>query len=307
LQELKLLLICMGGDIAMPVLATGEDRVRRLQQALGGSPPAGVGERPAASIKQFLAEHRGRQRALRDEQVAIQRDAAELLLGQLKDDPRLASLSERAKSLAERRQRQKHAFRPIARSAESAVIFGSDIWIKTPPYDELFTDGRDVTVQADAAGNYVIQAQSLGDGYYEGSAGFGTVYYSPYVDTNKRFSVLLQYDDNWWDSAMAVTAQNFLVTRLWIWGAREGFWVQQVDTGPSQNDSVGWFDSHGGDPFGTVALETHFVAQADSWYTGFIWSEASVNSGSLGPFGFSDSSIDFHASVPFVVFATDSG
>jgi hypothetical protein len=62
-------------------------------------------------------------------------------------------------------------------------------------------------VQADAAGNYVIQAQSLGDGYYEGSAGFGTVY----------------------------------------------------------------------------------------------------DSGSLGPFGFSDSSIDFHASVPFVVFATDSG
>jgi hypothetical protein len=132
-----------------------------------------------------------------------------------------------------------------------------------------------VTVQADNAGNYYIGATTLGDGFLDGAAGFFTWYYSPYADSNKRFSVLLQYDDK-----------------------------QQTDTGPSQNDTVGGFDSHGGHPGGTVALETHFDAQADSWYEGFIWSEAHVDSGWF--IGFSASQINFQARVAFVVFATDT-
>jgi hypothetical protein len=138
--------------------------------------------------------------------------------------PRLARLAERSKTLAERRGRQKYAFRPIPRSAESAVIFGSDIWIKAPPYDQPFTapGGSGVTVQADASGgDYNILAQSFGSGKLRGAAGFGTWYYSPYLDNHKRFSVLLQYDDNWWDSAALVNASTSLATQLWIWGHSE--------------------------------------------------------------------------------------
>jgi hypothetical protein len=293
----------------MPILATGEDRVRRLQQALGGSPPAEAGERAVASINQFLAERHERQRELHEEQAAIQREAVELMLGQLKDDPRLARLAERSKTLAERRGRQKYAFRPIPRSAESAVIFGSDIWIKAPPYDQPFTapGGSGVTVQADArGGDYSILAQSFGSGKLRGAAGFGTWYYSPYLDNHKRFSVLLQYDDNWWDSADLVNASTSLATQLWIWGHSENAWVQQTNIGPSHNDTVGWYDDHSGDPFGTVSVDTHFVAKADSWYEGFIWSSAQVDSGTTGIFGFSAASDDFQARVPFVVFATDN-
>ncbi len=68
-------LLLYGEDIAMPIPVTGHDRVRRLQEALGGSPPAGAEERAVSSINQFRSERRERQRGLTQEQEVIQREA----------------------------------------------------------------------------------------------------------------------------------------------------------------------------------------------------------------------------------------
>jgi hypothetical protein len=119
----------------MPVLVSGEDRVRKLQQALGGQPPAEAHERAVASINQFLADRRTHNQKLREQQAALQREAAELFFGHLKDDPRLSRLTQRSKAIAEEKAQRKHPFRPVRCSAETAVIFGSDIWVKAPPYE----------------------------------------------------------------------------------------------------------------------------------------------------------------------------
>lgn len=290
----------------MSIFASGADKVRNLRHAMGGAPPSDIFEKANAALQHHLRERSERRKALRAELGSVAERKRELLFSSMKDDPRLRKLNEERKATLKRIKRPAVVLAETA-AIEPQVIVGSNIWIDVPPYPQpafSFAD-RGVDVHVDInAGTYSIAAQSIGDGNFDGGAGLWSLFFSPDANAEKRFSALLSFDDNWWDSADGYVAHNFLQTHLWVWGYAENRFVIQTDIGPSQNDGVGWFEDHSGDPAGLTALATHFPARANSWYAGLVWSEASVYADS-GFFGFGASSINFQARVPFVVYATD--
>ena len=126
------------------------------------------------------------------------------------------------------------------------------------------------------------------------------------IGGGQRFAALLDYSDDWWDSAMGYVAHNDMRTRLWVWGQTENKWVCQTDVQPSWSDGVGWFDNHGNDPAGdagTLAVQTYFAAMANIWYQAWVWGDAQAYADG-GLFGFGASSIRFSASVPLMVFGS---
>ena len=53
---------------------------------------------------------------------------------------------------------------------------------------------------------------------------------------------------------------------------------------------------------GGVSVETFFQGQANSWYQGWVWTDAQAYGDGGGPLGFGASSIKFNASVPWMLF-----
>jgi hypothetical protein len=222
-----------------------------------------------------------------------------------KDDPRLKRLNNEKKALIERRKKIKLE-KPKALSVEDRFIIGSNIVVGGPPYDDAWTWGGGPHKQADAnkaTGACDLAIQSFGDGGKAVAAGVASWFFASEDNPMQRFAAIVQYSYDWWDDADSYVAHNDLTTTIGVWGFRENRWVVQTAIQPAWSDGVGWEESHGQNDSGFVPVETFFPAAANNWYSGWIWSNASVFSDSGFIFS-SDSSIRFHSVIPFVVFGS---
>lgn len=151
----------------------------------------------------------------------------------------------------------------------------------------------------EATGDYSVHVHSLGAGEASMAAGVGFWFHSGDGNPMQRFAALIDYWEDWWDSAQFYVAHNDGRTRLWVFGASERAWVAQSDQTPSWNDGVGWLEQHGNDPVGedsTVLNTTYFSAAPNSWYQCWIWSVGDVYADS-GSWGTADSFINLDVSV----------
>lgn len=292
----------------MTVIARGSAQVSQLERALGGRPPSAAVQRSRRELKRYVTERSKAQQQVRADMARLAKPFYELAFEHIpKDDPRLTRHLEATRDAYERRSKHKRKARK-AEKFEASISTGSIQAIKVPPYDTEWTSApAGTSASADhAAGTYDMAAQSIGDGSHDAAAGVAVWFFAPADDPQQRFAALLDYSDDWWDSASGYVAHNDLRTRLWVWDDADQTWAIQSDVSPQWSDGVGWFESHGNDPqgdSGRISVETFFPARGGSWYLAWVWSDASVYADG-GFWGIAASSIQFAATVPLVVFGS---
>lgn len=292
----------------MSIIAYGAEKVQALEYALAGRPPARAGKEPLAQLQQFVAERFKSLTAAREENARLTAGIRDRMFGHIaKDDPAMKRGLADTRKAYERRLKGKIRL-PDLTKIEPRFVTGSAFWLKAPPYDNAWrwTAGTSTAGADKTAGSYTMATQSIGDGSCEAAAGVAVWFHCTTTDPMQRVAALLDYADDWWDSASGYVAHNDLRTRIWVWGHTEQKWVGRSDLSPSWSDGVGWFESHGNDPSGDsgrTSIETFFPADANNWYQAWIWSDASVYADG-GMFGIAASSIQFSAQIPFVVFGS---
>jgi hypothetical protein len=294
------------GGTVMTIIARGRQQVQKYERALGGEPRHSTVKKTRSEMSRWLADRSKKKSDPRDqiESILIRRQK------QILKDFASEKENTKLKRLCEQRAKRK-IVRPKPRKIEPCVVTGSNFAFHAPPYDADWTynpanQGSDANA---SNGSYDLAVQSIGDGNEEVAAGVMSWFFcaDPAPMNGQRFAALLDYSDDWWDSAGGFVAHNDMRTRLWVWGQTENAWVCQADLQPSWSDGVGWFESHGNDPAGdagTISVETFFPAMANSWYQAWVWGDAQAYGQDGGIFGFGASSIHFSASVPLMVFGS---
>jgi hypothetical protein len=278
-----------------------------LQHPAGILPPDESLEQSKALLTAYHAELCARRRAQRSEMALVHDQTRNLSLTHLRTkETELRTLeTARRKLFEQRNQRAAQRQHAVNRLTVRDLHPASDLTIKVPPYDFDWTSGSNQGLEhADHnAGTFDLAVQSIGNGESSVAAGVGFWFFSGAGNPMQRFAAVLDYFDDWWDSADWYVAHNNGRTRLWVFGVTEQAWVAQSDQTPSWSDGVGWLEDHGNDPRGEdgrVASETFFDAAPNSWYQCWIWSSADVFSDS-GFFGVSASSIQLNIAVPLAV------
>ncbi len=292
----------------MSILAYGSEQVEKLQTALGGTLPADAGEAPRMQLDTFVGERFKATDAMRQATERLTAATRDRVFSHIpQNDLGIKQSVDEARRFYQ--DRLEHRIRqPALTKVEPRYVTGSGFWLKPPPYDVPWTNTNNGgQASADnAAGTYSVATQSIASGSVEAAAGLAVWFFCTATDPMQRVAALLDYEDDWWDSAMGYVAHNDLRTRIWVWGNTENAWLTQSDLSPSWSDGVGWFESHGNDPSGDagrMAIETFFPAEANNWYLAWVWSDASVFANG-GLFGIAASSIQFSVTVPFVVFGS---
>jgi hypothetical protein len=289
----------------MSIIAYGAEKVKALQDALGGSLPAQARKQPRMHLEQSVAERFKALKAEREEAARLAAPMRDRLFSHTpKDEPGVKRSIEQTRKSYERRLKTKIRH-PKTIRIEPRFITGSNFWLKVPPYDDDFAfQTASATAGADkVAGNYNLAVQSIGDGSHEAAGGVAVWFFCTTSDPMQRVAAVLDFSDDWWDSASGYVAHNDLRTRIWVWGDTEQNWVTQSDLQPSWSDGVGWYESHGNDPAGDsgrISIEAFFPADANQWYEAWIWSDASVYADG-GFWGIAGSSIKLSTAVPLVV------
>jgi hypothetical protein len=292
----------------MTIIARGAEKVLAYERALGGAPPKEALKIARSQILHYFEERSKKQKEARSETAPLIARKRDLLLKHSSDESKLKSINQELKRIYERRNKRKLA-KPRLRKIEPCVIVGSNFIIHAPPYDGVFSSSTSQNPFSEAnanAGTYDLGCQSFGDGNVEAGAGVASWFFCASADPQQRFAALVDYSDDWWDSADGYVAHNNLRTRLWVWGATENTWVCQAEVSPGWSDGVGWFESHGNDPVGEqgrLSVETFFPVMDNSWYHAWVWGDASADSDG-GFWGFGASSIQFSASIPLMVFGS---
>jgi len=291
----------------MAILAQGREKVRKIQRAMGGEPPKAAITRSRDLLRRYIRQRFESRRASQAEVSRLNNPLRDRVLRKLfTGDAGVKDYAQQTKTLCQRRAKRKIA-RPRPRKIEAQFVTGSNFQILTPPYDSSWTASHVGEAQASAQnGSYSLGVGSLGNGSAEAAAGVACWFFATDADLQQRFAAVLEYTDDWWDSAFFYVAHNDFTTNLWVWGPSENAWVAQSPVSPSWSDGVSWTETHGNDPQGEaggIAVETYFNVNAGSWYLCWIWSDASVYADG-GIFGTAGSSIQFNGSVPMMVFGS---
>ena len=289
----------------MAIIARGHQQVRNYERALGGEPPRGGARRSQSELTRYLTQRLRKTNADRREISALTSKKQNLLLASVpRRDPALKQTNAELERLYARRAARK-LVRPKPRKFEPRVVSGSNFTIHVPPYDSAWTfnPGGNAADANMAAGTYDLACQSFGNGTQEVAAGVMSWFFCPAADLQQRFAALIDFSDDWWDSASGYVAHNDFRTRLWVFGHSENAWVCQADVQPGWSDGVGWTESHGSTDDGRLSAEVFFPARQNSWYQAWVWSDAQAYADG-GFFGIAASSIHFSASVPLMVFGS---
>ena len=290
----------------MTKITSGAKNVKKLEQAMGGTPPASALQASRAALQRITAERLRSYGKARDEAAKLAEPMRKAIFSHLdKDDPTIARNRAATKALFERRSKRTIQS-PKLEKFEPHFSVGSNLWLKVPPYDDAWTFGaasNTVATADKASGQCSLAAQSFGDGTLEVAAGVMVWFLAPADDPQQRFAALMDYSYDWWDSAAGYVAHNNFTTRLWVWGATEQRWVGQADVSPSWSDGVGWWEDHSGEDGGRIAVQTYLPVRANQWYAGWVWFDA-IPYADSGFFGSAFSSIHFNATVPFVIFGS---
>lgn len=152
-------------------------------------------------------------------------------------------------------------------AAFDIVYGGSGLALAAAPYDfDWVSGGPGVEGANRNTGSYNLRVQNFGSGWRSVAAGVGFWFYSGEGNPRQRFAALLDYTDEWSDTAMFYVAENRAHTRLAVFGASEKTWVVRSEQAPSWSDHVGWLDSNSNADEGRVLDETYFNAAPRSWY-----------------------------------------
>lgn len=289
----------------MAIIARGHKQVRDYERALGGEPPRGGVRRTQSELTRYLTQRLRKTNADRREIAALNAQKQNLLLRSVsRRDPRLKQANAELERIYAQRAKRRLA-KPRIRKFEPRIISGSNFAVHVPPYSDGWTfnpSGNAATANT-GAGTYDLACQSFGDGTQEVAAGVMSWFFCTAADLQQRFAVVIDFSDDWWDSASGYVAHNDLRTRLWVFGASENAWVLQTDVQPGWSDGVGWTESHGSSDGGRLSAEAFFPARQNSWYQAWVWSDAQAYADG-GFFGIAASSIQFSASVPLMVFGS---
>jgi hypothetical protein len=229
----------------------------------------------------------------------------DLLLGQLRsNEVELKQLAADQSKLIERRAKLiarpllTKGKRPTPRSpADTASV------TRGPPYDGTYAFGPGVANADQNTGAYDLQIQSIGNGDQAVGAGIGFWFSSDAAGNQaQRFTAVVDFSFDWWDSAAAYVAHNNAHTWLTVWGMSENGWVAwSGDQTPSWSDGVGWYENHGNNQSGTSVCVTVFNALPNSLY--FCWVQSSADAyADSGAFGNAASSIHMTNTVLWAVF-----
>jgi hypothetical protein len=291
----------------MMKIVSGAKSVKMLEQAMGGMPPSGSARAARAALQRHVQEQSASQKTIREEASRLAEPLRSMMLKNVeRNDPKLIKSLAAQKASYERRNKVVIKLRKVEKF-EAQFSAGSHFWMKVPPYDSAWTSpAGNRFVTANANGNCSMAAQSFGDGWEQTATGVGVWFFAPEDNPRQRIAALMDYSDFWWDSASGYVADNRLTTHLWLWGDTEKAWVGQAQVDPSRSDHVGWFESHGSGgsaDSGRLAVDAFAPVRAGRWYQAWLWFDAAIYADG-GIWGFAASSVNFAASVPFMVFGS---
>jgi hypothetical protein len=290
--------------LKMSILARGSEQVRALELALGGAPPPEAAKAASRDLRRYMRERSDlRQKNLTKVNALLDRQRAPLI-ELLRTNQHEGVLPKEALELPPRptpRMRSTRKIEPLAGT-------GSLFWLKTPPYDNQWSDfSGDADSTPDAiSGNYLLSVTG-GGGSSWACAGLGVNFFATEDNIQQRVAALVDYDYYWADWCNLQSAYDEAQTHFWVWGDTENKWVlQQNGLPPSWSDNISGFPaSHGGqEESGTVELEAYFQAFGGNWYQAWVWSEG-VCDDSSGFLGWSSSAYQWQVmQVPMVVFGS---
>jgi hypothetical protein len=264
-------------------------------------------EQSKSQLQAYYAERSAQRRARYAEDARIQDKFRDLLLGQLRsNEVKLKQIAVEQSRLIERRAKLvgrpllAKGKLPIPRSPADAASV-----TRGPPYDGTYTlPGGQGSESADQnTGVYDLRVQSIGNGDQTVGAGIGFWFSSDAAgNPAQRFTAVVNFSFDWWDSAAGYVAHNTAHTWLTVWGMSENGWVAwSGDQTPSWSDGVGWYENHGDDQSGTSVCVTIFNARPNSLY--FCWVQSSADAyADSGVFGNAASSIHINNTVLWATF-----
>jgi hypothetical protein len=301
------------GGFDMDILATGAERVRALEIALGGEPPED--RRSAAELDRHIRQRFERRRMRRAEAMA-RLERQNTFIQELRErDPDqyrllegLAQASRRQSRVKPRRASEDKSHQlPELERVEPRIAVGSGFTLKVPPYDDQ-GQGIQGDGSADASpdalhGSYYLQTdtQCNSAGAWAGIAvNFFAITDNPF----QRFAALVDYDYQWWEGAdLFVGADNNGSTNIWVWGFTEQRWVlQQANVGPWWSADVNNSENDD-DQLGRESLQVYFPAFGGNWYKVWFWSSLESDGSCFAWYeGTSENSISIK--IPLVVFGS---
>jgi hypothetical protein len=264
-------------------------------------------EQSISQLQAYHAERSAQRRAQYAEDARMQDKFRDLLLGQLRsNEVELKQLAADQHRFIERRAEL--IGRPLLAKGKLPIPrFPADTAsvTKGAPYDQAYTlpGGQGKVESADInTGTYDLRVQSIGNGDQAVGAGIGFWFSSDAAGNPwQRFTAIVDFSFDWWDTAAAYVAHNNAHTWLTVWGMSEGGWVGwSVDETPSWSDGVGWYENHGNSQSARAALVTFFNTQPNSLY--FCWVQSGADAyADSGVFGSAASSIHIMNTVAFAV------
>jgi hypothetical protein len=295
----------------MDILATGAERVRALETALGGQPPE---DRNSATEIDRYVRRRFDQRTARHAEAQSRLEQRDALLQDTREaHPDLYTFFEKLDQTSATKSPHRPPRKSVERpprlphlnGTEPKIAAGSGFTLKVPPYDD---QGQGINGDASASpdalqGNYNLQTNS-NCGTSTAWAGIAVNFYAISDNQFQRFAALMDYDYDWGDQTDIFSeAHNGGNTCIWVWGYTEQRWVlQQSKAGP-------WWDSDvrdagsGDDEGGRLTIETQFPAFGGNWYKAWVFS-ALESDGNCGFLSSSYSWNSYNVQIPFVVFGS---
>lgn len=294
----------------MTVIARGAAQVRAYERAIGGDPPEVDLERIQDALVRRAAEQVEKRQEISEQQARIVNPITEQLL---ENRPQLRAQHEAfKKELLQRPRTEDHLIVPrsgeVEPQVEPQVMTPAAIQlVKAPPYDwgASWKSPGDTSASADKnTGQFKTYAKSYG-AFASATAALGVWFYA--IDDNQaqRFAAYIKYTDLWEFYAPGDTT-CWVETTLEVWGNTEQATVATASVAPSPSAGGGDFNhnsNYANPDMGAVSSEIYFPAKANNWYlakfVGSAWGQAG---GSI--FGPGHASMDYHGSVPFVVFGS---
>ncbi len=289
----------------MTTLASGRQQVHRLLTALGGPVPKEAQRRAIQSLERRMNETFRQRSRLTAESSRLLLQAQAPIHALLRADKRAAENVRKLRAVMERRSRQRAA-KPRMVTMEPRFATGSSLTVKAPPYDEDWTwnKGTPATMTANKNNGTFSFSIRGGGGNTAAAAGVGVWFWSTANHPGTRFSALVDFGFNWFDSSTGgYVAHNSADVRMYVWGDKERAWVdEQGGFDPRWSDGTGWYEDHHDADEGRLAERTFFPTTANSWYLAWVWASGSVHDSSGSVWGFSFACANMNISVPFVVF-----
>jgi hypothetical protein len=264
-------------------------------------------EQSKSQLQAYHAERSAQRRAQYAEDARIQDKFRDLMLGQLRsNEVGLKQLAADQSRLIERRAKLirlpllAKGKRPMPRSLTDTASV-----TRGPPYDFTYpSPSQPPGASADQnTGVYDLAVQSIGNGDQAVGAGIGFWFSSDAAgNPAQRFTAVVDFSFDWWDSAAGYVAHNNARTWLSVWGMSENGWVvSSGDQTPSWSDGAGWYENHGNNQSGTSVCQTFFNARPNSLYACWVQSSADAYADS-GVFGNAASSIHITNTVLWATF-----